>query len=66
MTKVISLLGATGSIGRQTLQVVRELGLGVAALTVVSGTSLALVAGAASPVLPHELVANIVGTLMPW
>ena len=24
------------------------------------------VAGAASPVLPHELVANIVGTLMPW
>lgn len=39
---------------------------GVAALTVVSGTSLALVAGAASPVLPHELVANIVGTLMPW
>ena len=33
MTKVISLLGATGSIGRQTLQVARELGLGVAALT---------------------------------
>lgn len=33
MTKTISLLGATGSIGRQTLQVVRELGLGVAALT---------------------------------
>ena len=26
MTKVISLLGATGSIGRQTLQVARELG----------------------------------------
>lgn len=33
MTKVISLLGATGSIGRQTLQVARELDLGVAALT---------------------------------
>ena len=33
MTKAISLLGATGSIGRQTLQVARELGLAVAALT---------------------------------
>ena len=33
MTKMISLLGSTGSIGRQTLEVVRELGLGVAALT---------------------------------
>ena len=33
MTKTISLLGATGSIGRQTLEVVRELGLHVAALT---------------------------------
>ncbi|MBQ3723922.1 MAG: 1-deoxy-D-xylulose-5-phosphate reductoisomerase [Oscillospiraceae bacterium] len=33
MTKTISLLGATGSIGRQTLQVARELGLQVAALT---------------------------------
>ena len=33
MTKTISLLGATGSIGRQTLQVTRELGLRVAALT---------------------------------
>ena len=33
MTKVISLLGSTGSIGRQTLEVVRELGLQVAALT---------------------------------
>ena len=33
MTKTISLLGATGSIGRQTLEVVRELGLKVAALT---------------------------------
>ena len=33
MTKMISLLGSTGSIGRQTLEVVRELGLSVAALT---------------------------------
>lgn len=33
MTKIISLLGSTGSIGRQTLAVVRELGLQVAALT---------------------------------
>lgn len=33
MTKVISVLGSTGSIGRQTLEVVRELGLEVAALT---------------------------------
>ena len=33
MTKTIALLGATGSIGRQTLGVVRELGISVAALT---------------------------------
>ena len=33
MTKIIALLGATGSIGRQTLEVARELGLTVAALT---------------------------------
>ena len=33
MTKTISLLGATGSIGRQTLEVARELGLRVAAMT---------------------------------
>ena len=33
MTKTISLLGCTGSIGRQTLQVASELGLRVAALT---------------------------------
>lgn len=33
MKKTISLLGSTGSIGRQTLQVARELGLSVAALT---------------------------------
>ena len=33
MTKTISILGSTGSIGRQTLEVARELGLQVAALT---------------------------------
>ena len=33
MTRKITLLGSTGSIGRQTLEVARELGLGVAALT---------------------------------
>ena len=33
MTRTISLLGSTGSIGQQTLQVARELGLRVAALT---------------------------------
>ena len=33
MTRSIALLGSTGSIGRQTLQVARELGLTVAALT---------------------------------
>ena len=32
MTKAISLLGSTGSIGRQTLQVARELGVSVVAL----------------------------------
>lgn len=33
MTKTISLLGSTGSIGRQTLEVAEQLGLRVAALT---------------------------------
>ena len=33
MTRIIALLGSTGSIGRQTLEVARELGLSVAALT---------------------------------
>lgn len=32
MTRTIALLGSTGSIGRQTLEVARELGLSVAAL----------------------------------
>ncbi|MBR7150558.1 MAG: hypothetical protein IKD01_06055, partial [Oscillospiraceae bacterium] len=30
MAKVISVLGSTGSIGRQTLEVARELGLNIA------------------------------------
>ena len=33
MTKTISILGSTGSIGRQTLDVAEQLGLQVAALT---------------------------------
>ena len=33
MTKTITILGSTGSIGRQTLSVADELGLRVAALT---------------------------------
>ena len=33
MSKTISLLGSTGSIGRQTLDVAEQLGLRVAALT---------------------------------
>ena len=33
MSKTISILGATGSIGRQTLDVAEQLGLTVAALT---------------------------------
>ena len=37
MTKTIALLGSTGSIGRQTLQVARELKLRVAALAAGAG-----------------------------
>lgn len=40
MTKTISLLGCTGSIGRQTLEVARELGLRVAALAAYSSVDL--------------------------
>ena len=40
MTKRISILGSTGSIGRQTLEVARELGLTVAALTANSSVDL--------------------------
>ena len=40
MKRTISLLGSTGSIGRQTLQVARELGLTVAALAANSSVDL--------------------------
>ena len=40
MTRTIALLGSTGSIGRQTLEVARELGLSVAALTANSSVDL--------------------------
>ena len=40
MTRTIALLGSTGSIGRQTLEVARELGLNVAALTANSSIDL--------------------------
>lgn len=40
MTRKIALLGSTGSIGRQTLEVARDLGLTVAALTANSSVDL--------------------------
>lgn len=40
MTRTIALLGSTGSIGRQTLEVARELGCTVAALTANSSVDL--------------------------
>lgn len=40
MTRTIALLGSTGSIGRQTLEVARDLGLTVAALTANSSVDL--------------------------
>lgn len=40
MTRTIALLGSTGSIGRQTLEVARDLGLQVAALTANSSVDL--------------------------
>ncbi|MBS7227267.1 MAG: 1-deoxy-D-xylulose-5-phosphate reductoisomerase, partial [Oscillospiraceae bacterium] len=40
MTRSIALLGSTGSIGRQTIEVVRELGVAVAALTANSSVDL--------------------------
>ena len=42
MTKCISILGSTGSIGRQSLDVIDELGLSVCALT--AGSSVARMA----------------------
>ena len=40
MTQAISILGSTGSIGRQTLEVCAELGIQVAALTAHSNVDL--------------------------
>ena len=40
MTRTIALLGSTGSIGRQTLEVARDLGLSVASLTANSSIDL--------------------------
>ena len=40
MVKAISVLGSTGSIGRQTLDVCREMGIKVAALTARSSIDL--------------------------
>ena len=54
MTKTIALLGATGSIGRQTLEVVRELGLSVAALT--AHTQIDLLERQARQLMPHLAV----------
>ena len=41
MTKTISILGSTGSIGRQTLEVAEQLGLTVAAITAHNSVALA-------------------------
>ena len=40
MTKIVSVLGSTGSIGKQTLEVCTELGINVAALTAHSNVDL--------------------------
>ena len=54
MTKSIVLLGSTGSIGRQTLEVARELGLRVEALS--ANTSLDLLEQQTREFLPHFVV----------
>ena len=54
MSKTIAVLGSTGSIGRQTLAVARELGLAVAALTAKS--SLDLLERQAREFLPELVV----------
>lgn len=54
MTKTIALLGATGSIGRQTLEVAGELGLRVAALT--SNTQVDLLEQQARQYMPRLAV----------
>lgn len=54
MTRTITLLGSTGSIGRQTLEVVRELGLSVAALS--ANTSVDLIEQQAREFSPRLVV----------
>ena len=54
MTRSIALLGSTGSIGRQTLEVARELGLSVAALT--ANKSVALIEQQAREFCPRLAV----------
>ena len=54
MTKTIALLGATRSIGRQTLEVAGELGLRVAALT--ANTQVDLLEQQARPYMPRLAV----------
>ena len=54
MTKTIALLGSTGSIGRQTLQVARELKLRVAALA--AGSSVELLEAQAREFSPRLAV----------
>lgn len=52
----VSALGTTGAM----------LSFGLGALTLLFGASLALVAASAAPVLPRELIAQIVSALLPW
>ena len=54
MEKSVSLLGSTGSIGRQTLEVVRELGFRVSALT--ANSSVELLEAQAKEFLPELAV----------
>ncbi len=54
MVKCVSILGSTGSIGRQTLDIIDNLGLPVAALT--AGTSVQRVAEQCEKYRPHLAV----------
>ena len=54
MVKCVSILGSTGSIGRQSLDIVKHLGLSVAALT--AGSSVARMAQQCREFLPKLAV----------
>ena len=54
MMKCISVLGSTGSIGRQSLDIIKHLGLRVAALT--AGTSVDRMASQCREFLPELAV----------